>query len=171
MENDPRYPIGKFDRDSSGTREDNIQTIRSLPSSAAAAVENLVDTQLDSPYRDGGWTLRQTVHHIADSHLNAYCRFKLALTEDSPTIHPYHEDKWAELSDSTMPVDVSLKIIEGVHERWAELLASMTDADFDRELMHPESGAWKLEKMLGLYAWHSRHHTAHIIRTRERNSW
>ena len=171
MNTDPRYPIGKFDREAPGTREDNIQTIRSLPSSITAAVENLTDPQLDTSYREGGWTLRQTVHHVADSHMNSYCRFKLALTEDSPTICPYDEGKWAELSDSLLPVDVSLKIIEGVHERWADLLASMTDDDFERELTHPETGPWKLDKLLGLYAWHSRHHTAHITGTRERSNW
>ena len=137
-----------------------------------AAVGGLTDEQLDTPYRPDGWTLRQTVHHIADSHINSLCRFKLALTEDeAPTIRPYYEDRWAELADSNLPVDVSLAIIDGVHSRWAELLQNMTDADFEREFIHPETGTWKLEKVLGLYAWHSLHHTAHITGTREWNGW
>lgn len=136
-----------------------------------AAVDGLTDQQLDTPYREGGWTLRQTVHHIADSHINSLCRFKLALTEDRPSIRPYHEDKWAELADSRMPVDVSLAIIDGVHARWAELLRSMTDADFKREFVHPETGNWPLDKVAALYAWHSLHHAGHISGTRERNGW
>ncbi len=170
--NDPRFPVGKFDVNGPGTRAEFIQTIKDLPANVAKAVAGLTDEQLDTPYRDGGWTLRQTVHHVADSHINSYCRFKLALTEDEPpTIRPYYEDRWAELADSRMPVDVSLKIIDGVHSRWAALLESMTDADFQKEFVHPETGKWKLEKVLALYAWHSRHHTAHITSTRERNGW
>ncbi|MBC7900695.1 MAG: putative metal-dependent hydrolase, partial [Saprospiraceae bacterium] len=114
---------------------------------------------------------RQTVHHVADSHLNSFIRFKLALTEDSPTIRPYYEDRWAELDDSKMPVETSLKIIEGLHARWTELLQSMSDADFDRRLIHPETGEWTLEKLLAMYAWHGRHHTAHITKLRERKAW
>ena len=171
MEQDPRYPIGKFDPDAAGARDESIRAIKDLPANLAAAVKGLDDGQLDTPYRDGGWTVRQTVHHVADSHINSLCRFKLALTEDNPTIRPYYEDRWAELSDSAMPVDVSLKIIEGVHSRWAALLDSMSDEDFSRRLQHPESGEWTLEKMLAMYAWHSRHHTAHITRLRERNNW
>jgi uncharacterized damage-inducible protein DinB len=171
MEHDPRFPIGKFDPNAAGTRADSIQTIKDLPSNLVKAVEGLNDPQLDTPYREGGWTLRQTVHHVADSHINSLCRFKLALTEENPTIRPYDEARWAELADSAMPVDVSLKIIEGVHERWAALLESMSGADFQRILQHPESGEFTLEKMLGLYAWHSRHHTAHIANARERNGW
>lgn len=173
MSTDPRFPIGKFDRaTASGTpREDFIQTIRDLPAKMRSAVEGLSEEQLDTPYRDGGWTLRQTVHHVADSHINSLCRFKLALTEDAPTIRPYHEDRWAELGDSRMPVDVSLNIIEGIHTRWASLLESMTEADYEREFVHPDTGTWKLGDVLGLYAWHSLHHTAHITSTRERLGW
>ncbi|HMJ08417.1 MAG TPA: bacillithiol transferase BstA [Pyrinomonadaceae bacterium] len=172
MQNDPRYPIGKFNPDASAPRAEHIKTIKDLPSNIAAAVGGLSDAQLDTPYRDGGWTLRQTVHHVADSHVNSLCRFKLALTEDEPpTITPYYEDRWAELADSKMPADVSLKIIDGVHGRWGRLLDSMNDADFAREFVHPETGRWTLEKVLALYAWHSRHHTAHITGTRERNGW
>lgn len=171
MELDPRFPIGKFNPASYPDRIENINIIAELPSALSAAVLGLSDEQLDTPYRDGGWTLRQTVHHIADSHINSLCRFKLALTEDSPTIRPYAEEKWAELSDSRMPIDYSMRIIEGVHARWADLLRSMTDEQFSREFVHPETGPWKLEGVLGLYAWHSLHHLAHITSTRERHGW
>ena len=172
MNNDPRFPIGKFDRTDRRPRLENISTIAALPASLAKAVMGLSDEQLDTPYRDGGWTLRQTVHHVADSHINSLCRFKLALTEDgSPTIRPYYEDRWADLADSKLPVDVSLKIIEGVHLRWTTLLESMTEDDFGREFIHPETGPWTLETVLSMYAWHSRHHTAHITTTRVRNGW
>jgi hypothetical protein len=172
QEPDLRFPIGKFDPAAYPSRAENIDTITGLPANVRAAVEGLTDAQLDTPYRPEGWTLRQTVHHIADSHINSLCRFKLALTEDeTPTIRPYMEDRWAELADSKLPVDVSLAIIDGVHTRWAELLKNMTDADYAREFRHPETGNWTLENVLGLYAWHSRHHTAHITSTRERNGW
>lgn len=171
-EQDLRFPVGKFDPAAYPSREENINTIANLPASVRAAVAGLTDEQLDTPYRPDGWTLRQTVHHIADSHINSLCRFKLALTEDeTPTIRPYYEERWAELSDSKLPVDVSLAIIDGVHARWADLLKNMSNADFQREFRHPETGEWKLEGVLGLYAWHSRHHTAHITSTRERNGW
>jgi hypothetical protein len=171
MQNDPRFPIGTFDREVATPRSNLVQTIKDLPANISVAVGGLTDEQLDTPYRESGWTLRQTVHHVADSHMNAYIRFKLALTEDVPTIRPYYEDRWADLSDSKMPVRVSLDIIDGVHQRWANLLDSMKDADFEREIEHPETGVWQLGKMLGLYAWHGRHHTAHITTTRERNGW
>lgn len=171
MSEDLSYPIGKFDPSDSRTRTANIETIRSLPEELSNAVRDLDEAQLDTPYRPEGWTVRQTVHHVGDSHLNSIIRFKLALTEDNPTIRPYYEDRWAELDDSRMPLDASLKIIDGLHARWASLLASMTDADFERRLTHPETGEWTLENMLGLYAWHSRHHTAHINNLRQRNGW
>jgi uncharacterized damage-inducible protein DinB len=174
MSADPRFPIGKFERSESINQSDRssfTEVIRDLPNAMRAAVAGLSDQQLDTPYRDGGWTLRQTVHHVADSHINSLCRFKLALTEGAPTIRPYYEDRWAELADSKMPVDVSLKIIEGVHSRWTALLASMTDADFAREFIHPETGKWTLEQVLALYAWHSRHHTAHITELRQQKGW
>ena len=171
MNTDPRFPIGKFDPESFRSRSGNIKSIAELPSRLIAAVDGLSDDQLDTPYRDGGWTLRQTVHHIADSHINSLCRLKLALTEDAPTIRPYHEELWAELPDNRMPVDVSLKIIEGVHSRWSSLLESMSESDYQREFIHPDTGRWTLENMLALYAWHSLHHTAHITSTRERNGW
>lgn len=171
---DLRFPIGEFEHGfdhSVEARNGRISVIEELSANLAAAVSGLDDVQLDTPYREGGWTVRQTVHHIADSHANAYSRFKLALTEDSPTIKPYHEDLWAELADSKLPVDASLKIIEGLHGRWAALLRSMTDTDFQREFVHPETGVWKLEAALALYAWHSQHHTAHITALRERMGW
>jgi len=172
MNQDPRFPIGKFDADDLTTRVEHILTITNLPMRIAEAVSGLTDEQLDTPYREGGWTVRQTVHHVADSHINSFCRCKLALTEDDPpTIRPYYEDRWADLPDSNLPVEVSLKIIEGVHQRWTRMLKTMTDADFEREFIHPETGPWKLEKALAMYAWHSRHHTAHITSLRERNNW
>lgn len=172
MQDELRFPVGKFDHDDSTPRTEHIRTIKQFPADITAAAGGLSDEQLDTPYRDGGWTLRQTIHHIADSHINSFCRFKLALTEDEPPIiRPYYEDRWAELADSRMPVDTSLKIIEGVHERWSKLLDSMTDEDFAREFVHPETGKWTLEKVLALYAWHSRHHTAHVTKLREQNGW
>jgi len=174
MSEDLRFPLGTFDKTIEITpklREEFIRTISQLPENLGKAISGLSDEQLETPYRPEGWTVRQTVHHFADSHLNAYTRFKLALTEEVPTIRPYAEDRWAELADSKMPIDVSLKIIEGVHARWTTLLESMSDEDFQKQLNHPDSGSWTLEKMLGLYEWHSRHHTAHITKLRERNDW
>ncbi len=174
MSEDLRFPIGKFDNNveiTSELRKEFVQTIAQLPTTLEKAISNLSDEQFDTPYRPEGWTVRQTVHHIADSHLNSFIRFKLALTEATPTIRPYAEDRWAELADSRMPIDASLKIIEGVHARWTALLQSMTEADYQKQLNHPDSGAWTLEKMLALYEWHGRHHTAHITKLRDRNNW
>jgi uncharacterized damage-inducible protein DinB len=171
-EKDLRYPIGKFDSGAYSDRDINIATITALPERLRSAVAGLNDEQLDTPYRDGGWTLRQTVHHLADSHINSLCRFKLALTEDEPpTIKPYAEDRWVELADSKLPVETSLAILDGVHARWVAMVAAMSDDDFSREFVHPETGNWTLERVLGLYAWHSLHHTAHITSTRERQGW
>jgi len=169
-----RYPLGEFDKNVMVTpalRVEYIKTFLALHDNLAGAVSGLNERQLDTPYRPDGWTIRQTIHHVADSHLNAFIRFKLALTEIAPTIRPYFEDRWAELPDSQMPIDVSMKIIQGLHLRWATLLMAMTEEDFKRELIHPESGLWTLEKMLALYDWHSRHHTAHITNLRARNNW
>jgi uncharacterized damage-inducible protein DinB len=171
---DLRFPIGKFDKSTTGAerRTEFIQTIADLPMNIRTAVDGLSEQQLDTPYRPGGWTVRQTVHHIADSHMNSYVRFKLALTEEEPpTIVPYYEDRWAELADSKLPVEVSLAIIDGVHQRWTTLLDSMTDSDFDKIFKHPETGDWTLDGALALYAWHSGHHTAHVTRLREREGW
>lgn len=175
MTTDLRYPIGQFDRNydsSPAARLERIATITGLPENVAAAVAGLDEQQLDTAYRPGGWTVRQTVHHIADSHSNALTRMKLALTEDEPpTIKPYYEERWAELGDSKLPVEVSLKLIDALHTRWAALLASMTDADFERRFIHPETGEWTLDAALAMYAWHSRHHTAHITSLRQREGW
>jgi len=175
MPNDLRFPIGEFDRDyevSADARRSRIQIIDELPDRVAAAVAGLTDAQLDTPYRPGGWTVRQTVHHLADSHSNSLTRFKLALTEDAPpTIKPYYEERWAELADSKLPVEVSLAMIEAIHVRWSTLLRSMSDADFQKSFIHPETGEWPLEGALALYAWHSLHHTAHITTLRERLNW
>ena len=174
MSEDLSYPIGKFNSDFEATtelRQKFINEVAELPEKLRKTVENLDDEQLDTPYRPEGWTVRQTVHHIADSHLNALCRFKLALTEDFPTIRPYFEDRWAKLEDSLLPIEPSMKIIEGVHSRWAALLNSMSEGDFQKRLNHPESGEWNLEKFLALYAWHGRHHTAHITSLQQRNGW
>ncbi|HEX2639665.1 MAG TPA: bacillithiol transferase BstA [Pyrinomonadaceae bacterium] len=171
---DLSYPIGKFDRSSieSSRRPEYIRTVEELPTKIREAVAGLNEEQLDTPYRPDGWTVRQTVHHVADSHMNSLIRFKLALTEDeTPTIRPYYEDRWAELADSKLPVDVSLNLIEGIHNRWTSLLNSMSEADFNKKFNHPETGEWGLDEALALYAWHSRHHTAHITRLRERENW
>lgn len=172
MSTDLSYPIGKFDLNDFADRAENLRTIAELPAKIADAVAGLDDTQLDTEYRPGGWTVRQTVHHIADSHANSIIRFKLALTEDAPpTIKPYYEERWAELADSRLPVDLSLNMIDAIHRRWSVLLESMTDEDFERKFIHPETGEWSLESALALYAWHSLHHTAHITSVCERNNW
>ena len=174
MSIDLRYPIGKFDRNfevSPGARRERIQTLKDLPANLAAAVAGLDDSQLDTEYRLAGWTVRQTAHHVPDSHANALIRFKLALTEDLPTIRPYYEDRWAMLGDAKLPVDVSLRLIAAVHERWVALLESMSEQDYQRKLIHPESGEWTLDGFLAMYAWHSRHHTAHITSLRDRMGW
>lgn len=171
---DLRFPVGKFDKSTVGPerRAEFIQTISDLPQKIRDAAKDLDEQQLDTPYRPGGWTVRQTVHHIADSHMNSYVRFKLALTEDEPpTIVPYYEDRWAELADSKLPIDVSLPLIDAIHKRWETILNSMTDADFQKVFKHPETGDWTLDGALALYAWHSKHHTAHITRLRERKGW
>ena len=174
MSEDLRYPIGEFNKDFEMTpalRREFIDTIAACPAGVRKAVEGLNDEQLDTPYRPGGWTVRQTIHHIPDSHLNSYCRFKLALTEDNPTIRPYYEDRWAELADSKMPVDVSLDLLDNVHARWVTLLNSLTEEDCARKLRHPESGEWTVDFFIALYAWHGRHHTAHITGLRDRTGW
>jgi len=172
---DLRYPIGEFDRNydtSTDARQARIKTIAELPLRVREAVAGLNEAQFETSYRPDGWTVRQTVHHIADSHANSLVRFKLALTEDEPpTIKPYYEDRWAELGDSRLPVDVSLKMIEALHTRWLALLNSMSEFDFQKKFIHPETGEWTLDGALALYAWHSRHHTAHITSLRERNGW
>jgi len=172
---DLRYPIGHFrapDSSSAADRAVQIESLRRLPERLRAAVNGLDDRRLDTPYREGGWTVRQLVHHIADSHANSYVRFKLALTEDWPTIKPYDEAAWAELPDCrTLPVEPSLQWIEAMHARWVAMLESMTDGDFEKGFHHPESGRQRLATSLALYDWHSRHHTAHILNLRARQGW
>ncbi|MDQ0200136.1 YfiT family bacillithiol transferase [Neobacillus ginsengisoli] len=172
--NDLRYPIGYFNTQigiSDILIENWINVIEMTPSLLRDAVRGLNDEQLDTPYRPGGWTVRQVVHHLPDSHLNSYVRFKLALTEDTPTIKPYMEDKWAELPDSKLPVEISLKLLEGLHNRWVNLLRSLGPDDLEKTFLHPDSGEISLGLNIGLYAWHCQHHLAHINSLRERQGW
>lgn len=150
-----------------------IADIESFPVRLRNAVENLTEVQLDTPYREDGWTIRQVVHHCADSHMNSQIRYKLALTEENPTIKPYYEDRWAELADSKeFPVEVSLKLIESIHQRWVHLLRSMKEEDFKRTFFHPEHNrSVSLGETTALYAWHSNHHLAHITNLLDRNKW
>jgi uncharacterized damage-inducible protein DinB len=170
-----RYPIGKYqpvEKLSEQDRQKLLAQIEEAPKKLRAAVAGLSREQLNTPYRDGGWTVQQVVHHLADSHMNSYVRFKLALTEDEPTIKPYNETRWAELSDSkNTPVETSLALMDALHERWVNLLRGMSPADFARKMKHPERGSITLDDTLGLYAWHSRHHVAHITSLRERKNW
>jgi uncharacterized damage-inducible protein DinB len=171
---DLRYPIGRFRMPASSApdaRAAHIQVLRDLPERLTEAVAGLDDAQLDTPYREGGWTVRQLVHHVPDSHANSYVRFKLALTEDWPTIKPYDEAAWANLADSRMPIDVSLALLTALHARWVFLLESMSEGDFRRGYNHPENGKQALSVALALYDWHSRHHTAHITALRSRRGW
>jgi uncharacterized damage-inducible protein DinB len=172
---DLRYPVGRFSPPATslaGIRAAHIQTVRLLPQRLRAAVAGLNDAQLDTPYREGGWTVRQVVHHLADSHANAYIRMKLALTEDWPAIKTYDEAAWANLPDSrSLPIDGSLTLIEALHGRWVALLEALTDEDFRKGYNHPENGRVNLAKALAMYDWHSRHHTAHITSLRARQGW
>jgi len=172
---DLRYPIGQFNwegESSPARREQFINDITGLPAHLRAAVAGLTDEQLDTPYRDGGWTVRQVIHHVADSHLNSYVRFRLALTEDTPTIKAYDEAQWAELEDARRaPIEVSLALLESLHDRWVRLLRAMQPKDFARRFNHPERGEMALDANLALYAWHSQHHTSHITNLRERMGW
>ena len=172
---DPRYPIGKFQPAadlSDEQRRELIQQIVEAPVKLRAAVQGMSDHQLDTPYREGGWTVRQVAHHMPDSHLNAYIRTKLALTENEPTIKPYEEKLWAELIDGrTMPTEPSLQMLESLHERWVVLLRSLKASDFSRTFRHPQSGVKNIGWLLQLYAWHGRHHVAHITSLKEKMKW
>ena len=172
---DLRYPLGKFSYEGTPTEEQKqkyMNDIEQAPANLRAALKGLSDQQLDTPYRPQGWTLRQVAHHLPDSHLNAYVRFKLALTEDAPTIKPYAEDRWAQLADTqTTPVEVSLTLLDALHTRWVRLLRSLKVEDWRRTFRHPQLGEVSLGKNLVLYAWHGRHHVAHITGLRERNGW
>ena len=172
---DPRYPIGKFEMPARVTpelRAAAILDIAATPAKIRAAVAGLNDGQLDTPYREGGWTVRQVVHHLPDSHMNAYVRWRLALTENEPTIKPYDESAWARLEDAAhAPVDVSLKLLEALHERFVRLIHSAKPEEFARTFRHPEHGVKTLDWMLSIYAWHGKHHTAHVTELRKARGW
>lgn len=175
MTDDLRYPIGEYQPKpfSEDQKEEWLADIRFLPQALEAAITNLDEAQLHTPYRDGGWTVHQVVHHVADSHMNAYCRFKLGITEERPTIRPYEEKAWATTADvEQVPVNVSLTLLHALHRRWHELLSHLTASDFQRTVYHPEHKTeFTLWHLLGSYAWHGRHHTAHINNLRERKGW
>jgi hypothetical protein len=172
---DVRYPTGKYEpKDfSEKQKQDWLTDIRLLPISLENAVLNLDEAQLHTTYRDGGWTLAQVVHHIADSHMNAYCRFKLGLTEENPTIRTYDEKAWAELNDvKTLPINISLTLLFALHARWFRTIEKITEADWNRTVFHPElQKKITLWYLLGMYSWHGKHHLAHITSLRERNNW
>jgi hypothetical protein len=173
---DLRYPIGQFRYEGEPDqhrREQWIEEIAATPANLRAAVAGLSPQQLDTPYRDKGWTIRQVVHHLPDSHLNAYTRIKLALTEDAPVIKPYEEARWAELPDGrTAPIELSLNLLESLHHRWVLLLRQLTPADLRRRFIHPQHGRpIELQETLALYAWHGQHHVAHITSLRRRMAW
>ncbi len=173
---DPRYPNGPFEYDgdhSASARESHIDDLATLPGKLREAVSGLSEAQLNTPYRDGGWTVRQVVHHVADSHMNAYIRWKLALTEDNPAINPYNEAEWATLPDvKQVPVETSLALLSALHERLVSTVRNMSEAEFDRTYYHTErKRSQPLHEVLALYAWHSKHHTAHITALRKRSGW
>ncbi|HTR80415.1 MAG TPA: putative metal-dependent hydrolase [Bacteroidota bacterium] len=172
---DLRYPIGKFqpkEHIDDAARQEAIRHIAETPSNLKAAIKGLTEQQINTPYRDGGWTIRQVVHHLPDSHLNSYVRMRLALTENEPTIKPYEERLWAELYDAkNAPVAPSVQMLESLHERWVMLLRSLGPTDFSRTFRHPENGVRNIDWLLQLYSWHGRHHVAHITSLRERMKW
>jgi len=172
---DLRYPIGKFERRDSLNAVDRrglIDVIAAAPKRMREAVRSLDEAQLDTPYREGGWTIRQVVHHVPDSHMNAFIRFKLALTEHEPAIKPYDEAEWARLPDvQATPIATSLALLESLHERWVILLRSLDESQFQRKFTHPDHGLMTIDWMVGMYAWHSRHHVAHVTSLREREGW
>ncbi len=174
MSEDLRYPIGIFnwDENEHPSRQELIEKIATLPQRLRASVQALSETQLEKPYRPDGWTVRQVVHHVADSHMNAYIRFRLGLTEDAPTIKPYDEAAWAELSDAkTAELEVSLSLLDRIHERWTSLMRTLPEESFARTFVHPDNGAMTLATQLRLYDWHGSHHVAHIEALRKREGW
>lgn len=174
MTDDLRYPIGKFnpvDKLTDGDRQNMIDDIAAQPAHFREAVRGWTDAQLDTPYRPGGWTVRQVVHHVPESHLNSYVRFKWTLTENEPTIKPYDQDGWSALPDAQLPIEMSLRLLDALHVRWTELLRRMTPDQWQRRLYHPESGSMNLDRMLQLYVWHGNHHLAHITGLKERMKW
>lgn len=173
-EKDPRYPIGKFRRAETNSADHiaAIATLAALPENLRSSVDGLSSAQLETPYREGGWTVRQLVHHIADSHMNAYIRIRLALTEDWPAIKPYDEKLWAELHDArTAPIDLSLDLLAALHSRWVLLLRSLTEDQWQRGYTHPVNGRQSIADAIAVYDWHSRHHVAHIVELRKRMGW
>ena len=172
---DPRYPIGKFTWDgpnSPDKRAQLIEDIAATPHRLAQSVKGLSEQQLNTPYRDGGWTVRQVVHHLPDSHMNSYVRFKLALTEHEPTIRPYDEATWAELIDArSAPLEPSLQLLDGLHRRWVMLLKSLSDDDVKKKFTHPEMGFLSIDQYISVYAWHGKHHVAHITGLGETKGW
>jgi uncharacterized damage-inducible protein DinB len=171
---DPSYPIGKFEMPSHITpqrRTEAIAEIASTPKKLRAAVAGLNDAQLDTPYREGGWTVRQVIHHVPDSHMNAFIRLRLALTENNPTIKTYEESEWAKLADAKAPIAVSQALLDNLHERWDIVWRSLKEADYSRPLVHPESGPKNIHWLLFIYEWHGKHHTAHITTLRQQKSW
>ncbi len=172
---DLSYPIGKFTYAGDSTPEQRAQFIRDIeemPARLRDAIRGLNEQQLNTPYRPGGWTVRQVVHHVPESHMNSYIRFKLALTENNPTIKPYDEGAWAKTPDvATTPLELSLALLENLHKRWVILLRALTPADLARTVVHPELGQLTVDRLLALYAWHSKHHVAHITSLRKRNGW
>jgi hypothetical protein len=159
---DPRYPTGKFVFDPHNTPEKRRQMVGAIGSFPSELVAVMPTAQLDRPYREGGWTARQVVHHVADSHMNAFIRFRLALTEDKPTIKPYNEAEWAKLADAKLDPAVSIQLLDALHQRWHTMLLAMSDTDFAREAVHPDHGARTVDWFLQLYTWHGRHHIGHI---------
>jgi len=175
MQEDLRYPIGKFHYEGTSTiqqRQQFIHDISQAPVNLRESVRELNEEQLQTPYRPGGWNVRQVAHHLPDSHMNSFTRFRLALTEDEPTIRPYFEDRWAELSDSRKaPIEYSLDLLEALHKRWVFMLESLQGSDFARTFRHPDLGLMSLDKNLALYSWHGKHHVAHINSLRKRMGW
>jgi uncharacterized damage-inducible protein DinB len=172
---DPRYPVGPFVSRTELTPDERrvmIEEIAETPARFRAAVSGLDEAQLNTPYREGGWTVREVAHHVPDSHMNAFLRFKFALTEDNPTIKPYDEATWAKLADvRETPVEVSLALLDALHARWTVLLRTLKDEDFRRTLVHPEHGPRTVDWLLAMYSWHGRHHTGHVTSLRERMRW
>lgn len=176
---DPRFPIGKFRyqepqsaEETAEQRKQSIDALAAMPRDFRHAVKDLTEAQLDTPYREGGWTVRQLIHHVPDSHMNAYVRFKMALTESDPVIKTYEEQLWAELPDSReTPVEVSLTMLEALHTRWVVLLRALCDEQFARCYVHPQLGPMSLQKALAMYAWHGAHHTAHVMELRKKMGW
>jgi hypothetical protein len=174
MDESLSFPVGRFERATSCTPEQRaaaIEDIVRLPRAMRDAVAGLDDEQLATPYRPGGWTVRQVVHHVADSHMNGFIRVKMAMTEDVPLIKPYDQDAWATLDDVSLPIEVSLSLLDALHARWGTICHSLTEAQFAREFRHPEIGVLTVDAQVQLYAWHSRHHVAHVTRLRTRRGW